>query len=84
MCYSYILVFLVLDSTESDEIEDDGENQHKGIPQPSKDTWSDADLPTDKGFPEVEHLQDHGEDEDDEQPPSNGLAGFTFLEYHVP
>jgi hypothetical protein len=34
-------------------------------------------------FQKVKQLKDHGDNEDDEQSPSDGLAGFAFLEDHV-
>ena len=84
MCYSYILVFLVLDSTISKDVKHNGENQHEGIEEP----WKDArfyyiTFPIGKGFPEIAQLQCHGEDEKDEHAPSDGLAGFALLENHV-
>ena len=85
MCYSYILVFLVLDSTISKDVKHNGNDEHESVEEPWKDlgVLDAIAFPADKGFPEVAQLQCHGNDKEDEHTPSDGLASFAVLENHV-
>ena len=84
MCCSYMLVFLVFDSTISKQIEASGENQQESDAKPiggnrARELFHDVF----NAIPNEIDLDNQRQHEENQEDPSKGLAGFALLEDHV-